>query len=165
MGFNLNHISDEIVVGDISPASMQELLREKWEVREHLSLAIVNIYGGHVLQAVSALRELLHLGSSYGIRCSFPSDFSPSLVDFISQCEASTDLRSRVIPFLEKLAVEGFVPAEGRNALDRPLCAQSRRIWSCPMLAEYEGCHRAAIISKKARRKRRWRDSINKKDN
>jgi hypothetical protein len=67
MGFNLNHISDEIVVGDISPAAMQALLRDKWNVREHLSLAINSIYGGHVLQAVSALRELLHRGSSYSV--------------------------------------------------------------------------------------------------
>jgi len=28
------------------------------------------------------------------------------------QCETSVDLRSRFIPFLEKLAVEGFVPAD-----------------------------------------------------
>jgi hypothetical protein len=110
MGFNLNHISKEIVVGDISPASMQALLRDKWNVREHLSLAIISIYGGRVLQASNALIELCQRGSSYDYLCNFPSSFDNSLEIFMSQCEASIDLRSRVIPFLEQLAVEGFVP-------------------------------------------------------
>ena len=63
------------------------------------SLAIISIYGCHVLQAVSALRELLHLGSSYNVYSSFPFGFDSSLDNFMRQCEACVDSRSRVIPF------------------------------------------------------------------
>ena len=50
-------------------------------------------------------------------RTLFPSGFDSSLGDFMRQCETSVNLRSQYIPFLEKLAVEGFVPADTSDPL------------------------------------------------
>lgn len=48
LGFKSDHWTGIVAVGEVPPAPMRDLLRNKWGVGEHLADAIMSVWGGHV---------------------------------------------------------------------------------------------------------------------
>ena len=58
LGYNTDHISKTIVAEEVPPAVMKGELMHAWGCGEHLATALLSMYGGHVLHASAAVREL-----------------------------------------------------------------------------------------------------------
>jgi hypothetical protein len=58
LGYNTGHISKTIVAEEVPPAVMKHELMRGWGCGEHLATALLSMYGGHVLHASAAVREL-----------------------------------------------------------------------------------------------------------
>lgn len=118
IGYSSDHVSESFVLSDMTPVDVYGLLKH-WKVRENLASALLNCYGGHVLQIHHALLELKLQHSEYTTSNAFLSGFSSHLDRFIRMCESKEALKLRVFPFLRQLAVEGFVPMKDRDALGK----------------------------------------------
>ena len=58
LGYNTDHISKTVVAEEVPPAVMKDELMRMWGCGEHLATALLSMYGGHVLHASAAVREL-----------------------------------------------------------------------------------------------------------
>lgn len=58
MKFNLQNLERIDYFGEVPPSDMFELLTVKWGIRSNLALAIVDTYGGHILSASVAVKNI-----------------------------------------------------------------------------------------------------------
>ena len=58
LGFNTAFIGKTIIAEEVPPAVMKDELTRMWGCGEHLASALLSMYGGHVLYASAAVREL-----------------------------------------------------------------------------------------------------------
>jgi hypothetical protein len=115
---NLKHVSEILVVGEMSPNCTRGLLRE-WKLRENLASALQSVYGGHVLQLYNALKQLNSCEETYQICYGFVKGFEMFVGDFIKVCEKDDVLRDKVYPLLRELAVTGFVPVDTSDEIGK----------------------------------------------
>jgi hypothetical protein len=76
LGFKAAHIHQHIVMGDVPPSDMYALLTEKWHVRPHLATALINQFGGHLLQLSRAVSDLALKKEKYLPLSTYGSTFS-----------------------------------------------------------------------------------------
>mmetsp|Transcript_11280 Transcript_11280/g.18944 ORF Transcript_11280/g.18944 Transcript_11280/m.18944 type:complete len:487 (-) Transcript_11280:289-1749(-) len=102
LNFNIEFITRAIFVGEIPPKDMIRLLRDEWNIRENLALALMSIYGGQYYNAYRAIGELVMRGEDF-----YPFGFHDP--QGILRCfkELGKDQES-LVHVLEQLAVTGF---------------------------------------------------------
>lgn len=64
MRFNLFDIQEMFYFGEIPPAEMFELLVTKWQVGPSLAMALVDAYGGHIMNVANTLMMLDRSGQT-----------------------------------------------------------------------------------------------------
>ena len=120
IGYNMNHISETIVAEEVPPAVMKDELMRTWGCGEHLALALLSMYGGHVLHASAAVRKLatsLAPESMEGIAAVGSIASAPALCLDDDTFKAAgvgasewEEMRVRVMNALKALVEHGFVP-------------------------------------------------------
>ena len=122
LGYNTDHISKTIVAEEVPPAVMKQLLMETWGCGEHLAMALLSLYGGHVLHASAAVRELataadpaaMEGSAALGSMASAPAlcldddTFAAAGVPDVKFDE----MRKRMQKALQALVCHGFLPLE-----------------------------------------------------
>ena len=58
LGYSTDHISKTVMAEEVPPALMKDELMRTWGCGEHLATALLSMFGGHVLHASAAVREL-----------------------------------------------------------------------------------------------------------
>ena len=106
IGYNRNHISQSLVLSDVSPGDMLRLL-SSWGVRPSLAYLLVEIYGGHILQISRALVDLHHKKDKAGINMSFISGLSSQFAVCIKE-SIETGIEEKVTEALNTLMRTGF---------------------------------------------------------
>lgn len=120
VGFAKGHIGKVIVAEEVPPAVMKDLLVGTWGCGEHLATALLNLYGGHVLHASAAVRELrlardpATMPGSAAITTIVgdPADcLSDEMLDEAGVPDAMrADVSKRLREALRTLVVDGYVP-------------------------------------------------------
>ena len=111
MNFNCQNFSSYIFAGEIAPNKMYQLLTTQWGVKENLALALIDIYGGHILDAVYAINGL-SLDREKFVTTSVWNDLGNN----ISCCLRSKD--GRTLDTLMELAKLGYVSLPDWGAED-----------------------------------------------
>jgi hypothetical protein len=106
IGYNRNHISQSMVLGDVSPCDMLCLL-SSWGVRPNLAYLLVEVYGGHVLQISRAVVDLHRNKEKAKISRSFISGLYSQLVVCIKESK-DAEIENKVIEALDILMRTGF---------------------------------------------------------
>ena len=106
IGYNRNHISQSLVLSDVSPGDMLRLL-SSWGVRPSLAYLLVEIYGGHILQISRALVDLYRNKDKAEINISFISGLSSQLAVCIKE-SIETGIEEKVTEALNTLMRTGF---------------------------------------------------------
>ena len=125
LGYNKDHIGKVIVAEEVPPAVMKDLLVDTWGCGEHLTTALLMLYGGHVLHASAAIRELataaypatMEGAAAITTIVSAPSwCLSDGLFDAAGLPDAKrADMKVRIRDAMRTLVVDGFVPLEGEE--------------------------------------------------
>jgi hypothetical protein len=106
IGYNRNHISQSLVLSDVSPSDTLRLL-STWGVRPSLAYLLVEVYGGHILQMSRALVDLCHNKEEAKISSSFISGLSSQLAICINQSK-DAEIKNEMIEALDILMRTGF---------------------------------------------------------
>ena len=122
LGYNKNHIGKVIVAEEVPPATMKDLLVDTWGCGQHLATALLMLYGGHVLHASAAIRELAT--AAYPATMEGAAAIS-TIVSHPASClsdrtfkaadvpkEERADMVARVRDVMRALVVDGFVPLD-----------------------------------------------------
>ena len=122
LGYNTDHISKTVVAEEVPPAVMKGELMRVWGCGEHLATALLSMYGGHVLHASAAVRELAASAapaSMEGVAALGSLASAPALCLDNDTFEAASvpalerpAMRDRVTAALRVLVVAGSVPLE-----------------------------------------------------
>ena len=125
LGYNTDHISKTVVAEEVPPTVMKDELVRVWGCGEHLATALLSMYGGHVLHASAAVRELAASAtpaSLEGIAALSSIVSAPALcLDSTTFAAASVPapewpgMRERVTDALRALVVSGFVPLDSER--------------------------------------------------
>eukprot|EP00597_Dinobryon_sp_UTEXLB2267_P003663 CAMPEP_0170076220 /NCGR_PEP_ID=MMETSP0019_2-20121128/13227_1 /TAXON_ID=98059 /ORGANISM="Dinobryon sp., Strain UTEXLB2267" /LENGTH=234 /DNA_ID=CAMNT_0010287711 /DNA_START=670 /DNA_END=1374 /DNA_ORIENTATION=+ len=108
IGYNRNHISESLVLSDVSPKETLHLL-QRWGVRSNLAYLLVELYGGHILQICHALEDLYNTGEETRIRSSFISGLDSQLVTCAIRSKLE-GISREVKNALDTLMETGFYP-------------------------------------------------------
>lgn len=98
-------------------------LLASWGIRSHLSNALIDVFGGHVLQIARALEDILLYKQQYVVSKSFISNIDEQ----ISMCiqEAESDPKNywfnELIDTMHSLAKVGYVPAIQNDVITKLL--------------------------------------------
>lgn len=121
LGFRTGNISKTIVAEEVPPAVMEALLVDSWGCGKKLAAVLLQLYGGHVLHASAAVRELatapspgalkgtaaLGVGdASAPARCLKDSALAAAGVP----AEQRAEVRQRVQDALRALVLRGYLP-------------------------------------------------------
>jgi hypothetical protein len=122
LGYNTGHISKTIVAEEVPPAVMKHELMRGWGCGEHLATALLSMYGGHVLHASAAVRELATStapASMKGVAALGSMISAPALCMGNDAFEAAgvpenewPGMSERVTGALRALVETGFVPLD-----------------------------------------------------
>lgn len=125
LGYTTGHISKTIVAEEVPPAVMKGLLRGTWGCGEQLANTLLTMYGGHVLHASAAVRELAAATDPAAIEGA--AALSSIIGDPAMCLDDSTfaaagvpdrerdDMRKRVLAALRALVEDGFVALESEK--------------------------------------------------
>ena len=106
IGYNRNHISQSLVLSDVSPGDMLRLL-SSWGVRPSLAYLLVDIYGGHILQISRALVDLHLYKEDAEINRSFIEGLGDQLIACINESKEKR-IHKKVMEALYTLMRTGF---------------------------------------------------------
>ena len=125
LGYNTGHISDVIVAEEVPPAIMKDLLVDTWGCGEHFATALLMLYGGHVLHASAAIRELATaadpatMTGTAAITTSVSNPSSCLSTHTFKEADVPegkwADMRVRIRDAMRALVVDGFVPLDGEG--------------------------------------------------
>ena len=125
LGYNTDHISKTVVAEEVPPAVMKDELMRMWGCGEHLATALLSMYGGHVLHASAAVRELAAStapASMEGIAALGSLASAPALCLGDNTLAAAgvpvperPEMRERVTTALRALVVAGSVPLDSEE--------------------------------------------------
>ena len=125
LGYTTDHISKTIVAEEVPPAVMKDELMRRWECGEHLATALLSMYGGHILHASAAVRELATFAapeSMEGIVAVGSVASAPALCLDDDTLRAAgvpsaawPEMRTRVMDGLRALAEVGFVSLDSEK--------------------------------------------------
>ena len=102
-------MNEFLFAGEVPPNEMFKLLTEEWGLTDHLALAIINLYGGHIWDIYQALLRLRKLKSRF-----FP--FDANLSANIAKCFKENIDKTILISTLTLLAENGFFPLNDRKS-------------------------------------------------
>ena len=106
IGYNRNHISQSLVLSDVSPSDTLRLL-STWGVRPSLAYMLVDIYGGHILQISRALVDLYRNKEDAEINRSFIEGLGDQLIACINESKEKR-IHKKVMEALYTLMQTGF---------------------------------------------------------
>jgi len=122
LGYDTGHISKTIIAEEVPPTVMMGELVRVWGCGEHLATALLSMYGGHVLHASAAVRELAtstNPASMKGIAAVGSIASAPALcLDDDALAAAGVPppdwptMRARVAAALRALVVTGSIPLD-----------------------------------------------------
>ena len=125
LGYNTDHISKTVVAEEVPPAVMKHELMATWGCGEHLATALLSMYGGHVLHASAAVRELATStapASMEGIVAVGSVASAPALCledDTLKAADVPSaawpEMRTRVTTALRALVEKGYVPLDSEK--------------------------------------------------
>jgi hypothetical protein len=103
--FNTNNINKYISAGEVAPNDMFKLLTEEWGIKNHLALALMSHFGGHIHYSFLAVNGLVNWKfKNISIGAKFREDVSKC----IHACKDDKEMKSKMIKTLQTLAVKGF---------------------------------------------------------
>lgn len=149
LGYNTGHISGTVFAHEVPPAAMKQLLTGTWGCGEHLATALLSLYGGHVLYASAAVRELATAASPAAVEgCAALG----SIIHVPSEClsvEAlaaagvaegkRAELRQRVLVLMRALVADGFVPLDDDEDKAVQVISLANAGWVVPRYATAGG--------------------------
>ena len=148
MRVQLAHITKAIVVGDMGPSKMNKLLRDEWQVGEHLANALLACYGGHVVTASNGIDLIRQYKSEYMTTYALRFGFTYNVHSLINLCEGDAALLRRCEKMLTDLAEKGFHQISSVDELSEMAVAcgvaevvtmQSRTPWVPKSIRSREG--------------------------
>jgi hypothetical protein len=118
LGYTVEHIQKTIVVEEVPPAAMRELLVARWGCGEQLAYALMSLYGGHVYYVALAVRELAAQRERFkgaqalGMMARAPAACLSNRAFLAAGVPAAEwpQTRASVTAMLEKLVQRGWVP-------------------------------------------------------
>jgi len=93
---------------DISPKNMFALLTEEWGVHEKLAVALISMYGGHILNLADALRKAITTNTPRYV-------LHAVLYECVYRCLSWDGNKKLMRKTLQTLAEKGFYPIHSRN--------------------------------------------------
>jgi hypothetical protein len=149
LGYNTDHISETMVAEEVPPAVMIDELVRVWGCGEHLATALLSMYGGHVLHASAAVRELAASAapaSMEGIAALGSLASAPALClesDTLAAAGVPApewpQMRERVAEALRALVVTGSVPLDSEKDKVAEVISQANAGCVIPMAAAASG--------------------------
>ena len=115
IGYNRNHISQSLVLSDVSPSDTLRLL-SSWGVRPSLAYLLVEVYGGHILQISRALAVLHHKKDNAEIKESFIEKLSDQITACITESKEK-GVNDKVMEALDTLMRTGYFACEFNDPL------------------------------------------------
>jgi hypothetical protein len=117
LNFNLKNFRSFIFAGEVPPASMWELLTQKWEIDEQLAGALISRCGGHIFDLELCLDRLCNPNRPTDFWDKRNSGYVMDCLEWKGQgAGAAADTnQERMRTYLRMLAENGFVPLESRN--------------------------------------------------
>ena len=120
LGFSSRNFTELIFAGEVPPADMFALLTTRWGMGEHLAVAFLNFYGGHVFDAYNAVSELDLQKEHY-------DQYSPwvtsldcgALANCLEMAGESKSDQTRMKKVLTSLATSGFSAIKSSSATDK----------------------------------------------
>jgi hypothetical protein len=135
LGYNTGHISKTIVAEEVPPAVMKGELMHAWGCGEHLATALLSMYGGHVLHASAAVRELATStdpASMKGVAAVGSITSAPAkclsdgtLIAAGVGASALPAMRERVTAALRALVVTGSIPLDSEEDVVAEVISQA----------------------------------------
>lgn len=106
LDFNMADISNYIFAGEVPPSKMMALLQNEWGVKEHLAIALIEHYGGHIYDMYLNIPELVTKKLAFDA-------LDPFLSHCVAQCLKVEDaMKPRMFAILQELAETGFCPLD-----------------------------------------------------
>jgi len=96
LGFKSDHFSRTVLMPEVQPTEMRELLERKWGMGANLATAFMSVWGGHVWAAVHGL-SLLASGKASISAIQNPIAFSKDAVDGLVDCLAADSAASPIL--------------------------------------------------------------------
>ncbi len=128
LGFKSDHFSRTVLMPEVSPKDMRELLERKWGMGPNLATAFMSVWGGHVWATFNGL-SLLASGKGSFSAIQNPIAFSSDAVDGVTDCLAADSAASPMlaatteeggsmtgmVDLLKKLATHGYAMVPSRK--------------------------------------------------
>jgi hypothetical protein len=115
--FYTKNIHPHMIMGDVPPIDVYSLLTKEWHIRPHLAIALINHFGGHILNLSQAVDGLALMGKMYRPLSTYGSTSSGDVSRCIGAGKRDSELKDLVIPGLKLLAESGFLPLEEDDKL------------------------------------------------
>jgi len=110
LGFNLTNLTKLFFVGEVPPAAMLTLLRERFGMGPQLAATFATHYGGNVLLAAHAAKELDHLRERFRPNCVLSATVGSHVVQALDEERARPSELKGVTAILRQLVETGFAP-------------------------------------------------------
>jgi len=128
LGFKSDHFSDTVLIPEVSPKDMRELLEGKWGMGANLATAFMSVWGGHIWAAVKGVERLASGKASFRA-IQNPIAFSKDAADGVTDCLAADSAASPMlaattqeggsmtgmVDMLKKVATHGYAMVPSRK--------------------------------------------------
>jgi hypothetical protein len=128
LGFKSDHFTDTVLMPEVSPKEMRDLLERKWGMGTNLATAFMSVWGGHIWAAVKGIDRLASGKASFSA-IENPIAFSSDAVDGVTDCLAADYAASPLlaattkeggsmkdmVDMLEKIAISGYARLPSRK--------------------------------------------------
>lgn len=89
---------------------MYRLLTEEWKLSDKFSLALINLYGGHIWDVKQALMKLREMRENEVDFCLFDPDLTSNIANCFKDIRGNELGKERLINILKLLSKNGFYP-------------------------------------------------------
>jgi hypothetical protein len=128
LGFKSDHFSDTVLMPEVSPKDMRELLEGKWGMGANVTTAFMSVWGGHIWAAVKGVERLASGKASFRA-IQNPIAFSKDAADGVTDCLAADSAASPMlaattqeggsitgmVDMLKKVATHGYAMVPSRK--------------------------------------------------
>ena len=108
LDFNLTNFTEFIYAGEVPPNEMYKLLTTEWGVGDHLALALMDHYGGHIWDTYLALIRLNSKRENF-------IALNPQLSQGVVRCLKWSGNKEQMKLALRQIAESGFFPLDDQQ--------------------------------------------------
>ncbi len=125
LGFKSDHFTDTVLMPEVSPKEMHELLERKWGMGANLATAFMSVWGGHIWAAVKGIARLASDKDAFPA-IENPITFSKDARRGAAYCvQAEEALKvEHMNEMLREVVVRGFAPFKAEGDLRAKLISE-----------------------------------------